>query len=80
MNDKILKSLMFTPNDKLSKVISVFNRTSIYTDGKGFGVVINTSFNLHGRAMVRSPEDAILDFLACKLDLLFFDKIKVQRL
>ena len=41
MKNKILKLLMFKPNDKLSKVISVFNKTAIYTDGKGFGVVIN---------------------------------------
>ena len=41
MKNKILKLLMFKPNDKLSKVISAFNKTAIYTDGKGFGVVIN---------------------------------------
>jgi D-glycero-alpha-D-manno-heptose-7-phosphate kinase len=41
MKNKILKLLMFKPNDNLSKVISAFNKTAIYTDGKGFGVVIN---------------------------------------
>ena len=45
----------------------------------GFGVVINTSFNLHGRAMVRCPEDAILDFLACKIDILYINGLKVTR-
>ena len=46
----------------------------------GFGVVLNTSFNLHGRAMVRTPDDAILDFLACKLDFMYINGFKVARL
>ena len=46
----------------------------------GFGVVLNTSFNLHGRAMVRTPDDAILDFLACKLDFMYINGFKVTRL
>lgn len=41
MKNQILKLLMFSPSDKLSKVISAFNKTAMYTDGKGFGVVIN---------------------------------------
>ena len=46
----------------------------------GFGVVLNTSFNLHGRAMVRTPEDAVLDFLACRLDLMYINGLKVSRI
>ena len=38
---------------------------------KKYGVVLNTSFNLHGRAMVRTPQDAIDDFLDCKIDELY---------
>jgi len=38
---------------------------------KKFGVVLNTSFNLHGRAMVRTPQDAIDDFLDCNIDKLY---------
>lgn len=37
----------------------------------GYGVVLNTSFNLHGRAMVLTPEDAITDFLDCNIDALY---------
>ena len=48
-------------------------------DINGFGAVINTSFNLHGRAIVRTPDDAVLDFLACKLDILYINGIKVTR-
>jgi carbamoyltransferase len=46
----------------------------------GFGVVINTSFNLHGRAMVHKPEDAIRDFIDCSIDELYLEGFKVVRL
>ena len=34
----------------------------------GHGILINTSFNLHGRSIVCSADDAIRDFLDCNLD------------
>lgn len=34
----------------------------------GYGVVINTSFNKHGRTIVESPEDAVTDFLDTDMD------------
>lgn len=37
----------------------------------GHGILINTSFNLHGRSMVNSPYDAIRDFIDCNLDELY---------
>ena len=43
----------------------------------GFGVVLNTSFNLHGRTNVLRPEDAIVDFLDCNLDQLYINGYKV---
>jgi carbamoyltransferase len=45
----------------------------------GIGAVINTSFNLHGRAMVMSPHQAIDDFLDCNLDSLFIEGFEVTR-
>ncbi len=45
----------------------------------GFGMVINTSFNLHGRTIVDTPEDAIRDFLDCGIDELFIEGIKIYR-
>jgi carbamoyltransferase len=54
-------------NPGLHRVLSEFKRLS------GFGVLINTSFNLHGRTMVNTPEDAIEDFLDSKLDFLVLD-------
>ena len=34
----------------------------------GHGILINTSFNLHGRSIVCSSEDALKDFIDCNLD------------
>lgn len=44
-----------------------------------YGVVVNTSFNLHWRAMVMSPRQAIQDFLDCNLDSLFIEWFEVLR-
>lgn len=45
----------------------------------GYGVVINTSFNLHGRTMVHTPDDAITDFIDCNIDELYIEGFKVTR-
>lgn len=45
----------------------------------GFGVVVNTSFNRHGRTMVLSPSDAIKDFLDSKMDFIAFENIFIFR-
>ena len=43
----------------------------------GYGVVVNTSFNKHGRTMVTKPEDALNDFLDSELDFVCFQGIFV---
>jgi carbamoyltransferase len=45
----------------------------------GYGVSLNTSFNLHGRTIVRTPKDAVVDFLDCNIDELFIEQFKVKR-
>ncbi|EIF51152.1 carbamoyltransferase C-terminal domain-containing protein [Sulfurovum sp. AR] len=45
----------------------------------GFGVVINTSFNLHGRTIVHTAKDAILDFLDCNIDELYIEGFRITR-
>jgi carbamoyltransferase len=45
----------------------------------GYGVSLNTSFNLHGRTIVRTPKDAVIDFLDCNIDELFIEQFKVKR-
>ncbi len=46
---------------------------------RGFGVLINTSFNLHGRTIVRTAEDAITDFLDCGIDELYLEGYRITR-
>jgi carbamoyltransferase len=45
----------------------------------GFGVVINTSFNLHGRTIVHTADDALLDFIDCNIDELYIEGYRVVR-
>ena len=45
----------------------------------GFGVVINTSFNLHGRTIVHTAEDALQDFIDCNIDELYIEGYRVAR-
>ena len=44
-----------------------------------YGVSLNTSFNLHGRTIVRTPQDAVVDFIDCNLDELFIEGYRVTR-
>jgi carbamoyltransferase len=48
-------------------------------DITGYGVSLNTSFNLHGRTIVRTPEDAVIDFIDCNIDELFIEGYRVRR-
>ena len=48
-------------------------------DITGYGVSLNTSFNLHGRTIVRTPEDAVIDFIDCNIDELFIEGFRVKR-
>ena len=45
----------------------------------GYGVSLNTSFNLHGRTIVRTPENAVTDFLDCNIDEMFIEGFRVTR-
>ena len=45
----------------------------------GFGVVINTSFNLHGRTIVHTAEDAIRDFIDCNIDELYIEGYRIVK-
>ena len=45
----------------------------------GYECLMNTSFNLHGDAIVESPDDAIDTFLRSELDTLVFDDVAISR-
>ncbi len=44
-----------------------------------FGVVLNTSFNIHGKTIVMTPQDALNDFFACGIDVLYIENFKVTK-
>jgi carbamoyltransferase len=56
-----------------------FKLISTVKNKTGFGIVLNTSFNLHGRPVVFNADHAIDDFLDCGLDYLFINGYKVTR-
>ena len=45
----------------------------------GYGVSLNTSFNLHGRTIVRTPKDALTDYIDCNIDELYIEGYRVLR-
>ena len=45
----------------------------------GIGVLLNTSFNLHGEPIVESPYDAVSTFDRCDLDVLILEDTALVR-
>jgi carbamoyltransferase len=57
--------------DYMELIKSVKNRT-------GFGVVLNTSFNIHGSPIVASPQDALLTMKKTKTRYMFLGEYFVE--
>ncbi len=45
----------------------------------GVPIVLNTSFNLNGEAIVCSPEDAIRTFYTCALEVLYLGNVRITK-
>lgn len=45
----------------------------------GFGVLLNTSFNIHGKTIVLTPKDALDDFMSCSIDVMYIGNFRVTR-
>jgi carbamoyltransferase len=45
----------------------------------GSGIIINTSFNKHGRTIVESPFDALTDFIDTNIDFLFIEGLLLTK-
>jgi len=45
----------------------------------GYGVVLNTSFNIHGKPIVMTPQDALDDFRDCEIDVLYMENFRITR-
>ncbi|TLP38530.1 carbamoyltransferase C-terminal domain-containing protein [Arcobacter arenosus] len=61
-------------NPNYYKILSEFKNLT------GYGVLLNTSFNKHGRTIIESPQDAIDDFLDTGLNFLMIEGIEVRKL
>jgi carbamoyltransferase len=74
-SDKTVRPQMlrYKDNPKYYDIINEFKKLT------GIGVVLNTSFNLHGDAVVESPDDAIQTFIKSELDILLFDNVVISR-
>jgi carbamoyltransferase len=64
-----------SPNDN-PKYFELIKRVKDLT---GFGVILNTSFNKHGRTIVETPEDALDDFIDTNLDFLLIEGLLVLK-
>jgi len=73
--DKTIRPQILKRDDNSTyyDLISAFKKRS------GLGILLNTSFNLHGEPMVESPEDAVSTFIRSDLDVLLFDNIAILR-
>lgn len=58
---------------------SYYDLIAAFKERTGIGAVLNTSFNLHGDAIVESPDDAVETFLKSDLDVLLFDHVAIGR-
>jgi len=58
---------------------SYYRLIKTFKELTGYGLVVNTSFNLHGRAMVMSPDQAMQDFMDCGLDYVVIEGWMVRR-
>ena len=60
-------------NDKYYDLIDQFRKIT------GLGVLLNTSFNLHGEPIVDTPEDALSTFQRSELDVVLINDYLISR-
>jgi hypothetical protein len=65
--------VQFVGQEDNALLFAILQRMRVMT---GYGVILNTSFNIHGKAIVESPDDAIDDFLESGMDFLVIEGIK----
>jgi len=82
----LLPSVVHVDNTARAQILNIEDEPFIYSllvklqRVTGFAVLLNTSFNLHGRAMVNSPNHAFSDFMDCGLDYLILENHLIGRL
>lgn len=73
--DKTVRAQMLRREDNPA----YYDLIKAFKNRTGLGVVLNTSFNLHGESIVDTPEDAINTFRRSDLDVLLFDEVAISR-
>lgn len=80
-----IPSVVHVDNTARAQIINQSDEPFIYSlmvklkEISGFAVLLNTSFNLHGRAMVNTPQHAFDDFMDCGLDYLVLENHLIGR-
>lgn len=80
-----IPSVVHVDNTARAQIINQSDESFIYSLMlklkmiSGFAVLLNTSFNLHGRAMVNNPQHAFADFTDCGLDYLVLENYLIGR-
>lgn len=80
-----IPSVVHVDNTARAQIINQSDEPFIYSlmvklkEITGFAVLLNTSFNLHGRAMVNTPQHAFDDFMDCGLDYLVLENYLIGR-
>jgi carbamoyltransferase len=59
--------------------LAIYNILKNYKKNFGEGIIINTSFNKHGRTIVCTVNDAIFDFFDSNLDHLYIEGVRVDK-
>lgn len=57
--------------------LNIYKLLKSYKRKFGEGIIINTSFNKHGRTIVRTVNDAIFDFFDSNIDYLYIEGYKI---
>lgn len=73
--DKTVRPQMLRRNDNPA----YYDLLTAFQKETGLGVLLNTSFNLHGEAIVETPDQAIDTFLRSEIDVLLFDTLAISR-
>ena len=64
--------------EKLAQALNFDLKLNEFKKETGFGVIVNTSFNVRGEPIVCTPNDALKAFIDCELDFLQIGSFLVE--
>ena len=85
--EKVVNNLsqIITPDDNVTFIVkkedneNFFHILKEYKKLNDHGILINTSFNKHGRTIVNTVERAIEDFIDCNIDKLYIGNYLIEK-